>query len=55
MVVQYIIVGIVVAGAVAVAAWMVYKEIRENIQYRNYGCAGCAFYDRCRRSKKKTS
>lgn len=55
MEVQYAIVGVVVAGAVAIAARMIYKEIRENIRYRNYGCAGCAFYDRCRRSKKKTS
>lgn len=54
MEVQYVIVGIVVAGAIVCAVRFVYKEIKENIQYRNYGCAGCAFYDRCKRNKKKT-
>lgn len=51
---QYVIVAVVVAACVALAVRYLYREWRENVRYRNYGCAGCAFYDKCRRNKKIT-
>lgn len=53
MTAQYIIIGIVIAAAVAYAGIYFYREWRENIRYRNYGCAGCAFYETCKRKKKE--
>lgn len=54
MIVQYIVVAVVLG---ACAVWLgVYfrREWRENVRYKNYGCAGCAFYEKCRRTKKQT-
>ncbi len=51
--IQYIIVSIVVGISFLIAIYMAFKEIRENIHYKNYGCAGCALYKTCKRKKKK--
>lgn len=51
--IQYIIVSIVVGISILIAIYMAFKEIRENIHYKNYGCAGCALYKTCKRKKKK--
>ncbi|MDD5861319.1 MAG: FeoB-associated Cys-rich membrane protein [Prevotella sp.] len=53
MTIQYMIVGIIVALAVIYAGYKAYQEIKENIRYKNYGCAGCPFYEKCSRKKKK--
>ena len=52
MTLQYIIIGVILAVCLALAVRYFVREWRENVRYKNYGCAGCAFYDRCRRSKK---
>lgn len=52
--IQYIIVGTVLAICVVLGVRYFYREWRENVRYKNYGCAGCAFYDKCKRNKKKT-
>lgn len=53
MTIQYIIIAIILAACVAFAVRYFVSEWRENMRYHNIGCAGCAFYDRCRRAKKK--
>ena len=53
MSIQYIIVSIVIGASIITAIYMAFKEIRENIRYKNYGCAGCALYKTCKRKKKK--
>ncbi|MCI6551849.1 MAG: FeoB-associated Cys-rich membrane protein [Prevotella sp.] len=50
--IQTIIVIAVVTGCVAYAGRHIYKEIKRNSQCENYGCAGCAFYEKCKRNKK---
>lgn len=51
--IQNIIIGIVLCACVLYAGYRIYKEIRQNIQCKNYGCAGCAFYEQCKRNRKK--
>lgn len=52
MIVQYIIIGIILAVCLMLAVRYFYREWRENVRYKNYGCAGCAFYETCKRNKK---
>ncbi|MCI6618732.1 MAG: FeoB-associated Cys-rich membrane protein, partial [Prevotella sp.] len=49
---QTIIVIAVLAACVAYAGWHFYKEVRRNSQCENYGCAGCAFYEKCKHNGK---
>lgn len=53
MTLQYIIIGVVLAVCIFLAVRYFVGEWRENIRYKNYGCAGCPFYDRCNRTKKQ--
>ncbi len=53
MEIQYIIISVILLACVIYLARYIYYEVKENIQYKNYGCAGCAFYEKCKRSKKK--
>lgn len=55
MVIQNIIIGIIIAGAVLAAARYFYNEVNQNIKCKNYGCAGCALYDKCKKNKKKVT
>lgn len=52
MIWQYIVIGIVLAVCAVLAIRYFINEWRENVRYKNYGCAGCAFYDQCKRKKK---
>lgn len=49
---QHVIVLAVLGICIILAVRYFIKEWRENVRYKNYGCAGCAFYDRCKRNKK---
>ena len=49
---QYIIVIVVLAVCAVLAIRYFISEWRENVRYKNYGSAGCAFYDRSKRKKK---
>lgn len=53
MTLQYILIGIVLAVAIAYAARRIYRTIKQNLICKNYRCAGCAFYDQCQKKKKK--
>jgi CRISPR/Cas system-associated exonuclease Cas4 (RecB family) len=53
MTIQYIIIGTVLAICLILAVRYFYQEWRENVRYKNYGCAGCAFYEKCKRKKKR--
>ena len=53
MTTQYIIIAIGVAACLFFAVKYFIDEWRENVRYKNYGCAGCPFYDKCTRTKKK--
>ena len=50
---QYIIIAIVLTACVGYAGYRIYKEIKLNILCKNYGCAGCAFYEKCKKNRKK--
>lgn len=52
MTAQYVIIGIILATCIAFAIQYFVREWRENIRYKNYGCAGCPFYEKCNRNKK---
>lgn len=41
MTTQYIIIAIVVAACLFFAVKYFIDEWRENVRYKNYGCAGC--------------
>mgnify|MGYP003096412198 CR=1 FL=1 len=54
MTLQYIILTVVLSVCIIAAIRYFWLEWRENVRYRNYGCAGCAFYDTCKRKRKIT-
>ncbi len=51
--IQYIIIFLVIALAVTFAVRGIYKSINQNIKCKDYKCAGCAFYDKCKKEQKK--
>jgi hypothetical protein len=53
MIIQYIIIGIVILSAILYAVIRSYKSVQDNIKCKDYKCAGCAFYDKCRNKQKK--
>lgn len=53
MILQYIIIGIVIFAAILYAVLRSYKSVQNNIKCKDYKCAGCAFYDKCRNKQKK--
>ncbi len=53
MILQYIIIGIVIFAAILYAVQRSYKSVNDNIKCKDYKCAGCAFYDKCRNKQKK--
>lgn len=50
---QYIIVVLVVAGAVTFALHAVWKEFRHQFYYKNVGCGGCPLVEKCCKKEKK--
>jgi hypothetical protein len=55
MIIQYIIIGLILTVAIVYIAISTYKTIKRNLLCKDYRCAGCAFYDTCKRKKKKRS
>lgn len=53
MILQYIIIGIVIFAAILYAVLRSYKSVKDNVKCKDYKCAGCAFYDKCRNKQKK--
>lgn len=53
MTLQYIIVGIVLAMCVGLAVRYFHREWKQNVRCKDYGCAGCPFYDKCRKTIKR--
>lgn len=50
---QYILLAAILTLCVAWLIRYLYREYRENLKCRNYGCAGCAFYEKCKKARKK--
>ena len=55
MTTQYIIILTILAACIAYAAIRIYRAWKKVSQChdRNYKCAGCAFYEQCKKKKKK--
>ncbi len=53
MIIQYIIIGIILAVCLVYAAKMIYTAIKATQNCKDYKCAGCAFYDSCKKNHKK--
>ena len=54
MTLQYIIVTIVIALAAGYALRKSYHSIKQYIKCHDAGCAGCAFYEKCKKTTKKS-
>lgn len=53
MILQYILLAFILALCIGYASWRIYDTIKKNLRCRNYGCAGCAFYEKCTKTRKK--
>ena len=53
MLIQYIIVGVIICIAVAFVVVKAYRSVKQNIRCKDYKCAGCAFYDKCKKAQKR--
>ena len=53
MIFQYIIIGFILVACLAYATFCIYKSIHSARKCNNYQCAGCAFYEKCEKNKKK--
>ncbi len=51
--IQYLIIGLVVAACIVYAAIRIYKAWHGVSQCKDYKCAGCPFYQKCEQNKKK--
>jgi len=51
--IQYIIITIVIALSIGYACWKGYSTIKQNLKCKDSGCAGCAFYDKCKKQEKR--
>ena len=49
---QYIITAIILAACIAYAAFCIFKTYKKAIKCKDYHCAGCAFYEKCKSQKK---
>lgn len=55
MTIQYIIVAIILAACILYAAICIYKAIKAARECKDYHCAGCAFYEKCKKNRKKSA
>nr|WP_288231575.1 FeoB-associated Cys-rich membrane protein [uncultured Prevotella sp.] len=53
MVVQYIIIGIVIVACLVYATIIMWKNGKSQLKCGDYKCAGCPFYEKCEKNKKK--
>lgn len=51
--IQYIVIFVVIAVSVCFVLRNLYKAIYHNVKCKDYKCAGCAFYDKCKKVEKK--
>ena len=51
--IQYIVIFVVIAVSVCFVLRNLYKAIYNNVKCKDYKCAGCAFYDKCKKVEKK--
>ena len=51
--IQYIVIFVVIAVSVCFVLRNLYKAIYRNVKCKDYKCAGCAFYDKCKKVEKK--
>lgn len=51
--IQYIGISIIIALSIGYAGWKSYKTVKQNLKCKNYGCAGCALYEKCKKNIKK--
>ncbi len=53
MAVQYAIIAIILAACITYAAFCITKVVRHSRKCKDYHCAGCAFYEKCKANDKK--
>lgn len=53
MVVQYIIIEIVIVACLVYATIIMWKNGKSQLKCGDYKCAGCPFYEKCEKNKKK--
>lgn len=53
MKVQFAILAVILAFCVAWFLRYLYREYRQNLKCNDYGCAGCALYEKCKKTRKK--
>ena len=51
--IQYGIVALILIIAIGYAAWRIYKSIKQNLACKDYHCAGCGLYEKCKKKSKK--
>ena len=51
--IQDIIITIILAACITYAANRIYKAWHQASTCKNYRCSGCAFYEKCKKNKKK--
>ena len=55
MTIQYIITFMILATCIVYVAFSIYKSYKKAKQCKDFHCAGCAFYEKCNKNKKKVS
>ena len=53
MVFQYIIIGIVIVACLVYATIIIWKNGKSQLKCGDYKCAGCPFFEKCEKNKKK--
>lgn len=53
MTIQYLIIGITLAACITYAAICIYRAVNSARKCKDFHCAGCAFYDKCKNNQKK--
>ena len=51
--IQYGIVALILIITIGYAAWRIYKSIKQNLACKDYHCAGCGLYEKCKKKSKK--
>ena len=51
--IQYLISILILITAIGYATWRIYKSIKQNLACKDYHCAGCGLYEKCKKKSKK--
>ena len=51
--IQYLIIILILITAIGYATWRIYKSIKQNLACKDYHCAGCGLYEKCKKKSKK--